>query len=305
MPPRHLSAHRVARLVAFTIAACTSTDAPTTADEQSQGSKVVVVSEGLVDGRSRKKVFSLTMTTTGSGAGTVAKSPSAAKYATGTLVTATASPDTGSSFTRWSGDCAGTEATCTVTMNSNLTVTAEFSTLATFALTLRSSGNGAGSISAAPSALAYPAGTTVTLSATPVTGSSFSGWSGACTGMATVCVVTMDTNQTVEAAFSNTKFDGTYSGTFNGTMSSTAGAMGLSGPIAFTIQNGIVTITAPGSGTGSVTTAGQGTITCNVGTLGPCTISGTFTVSGSTVTGSGNYGCPYGSGSSGTWTAHR
>lgn len=49
----------------------------------------------------------------------------------------------------------------------------------------------------------YSPGTVVTLSATPATGSTFAGWSGACSGTGS-CVVTMNASKTVTATFNST-----------------------------------------------------------------------------------------------------
>lgn len=84
----------------------------------------------------------------------------------------------------------------------------------TFTLNLTKSGPGKGGVdndkengtwcdeNCAENAHTYAAGTVVTLTANPSSGSSFEGsWSGACNGTGT-CVVTMNSNQTVNAHFS-------------------------------------------------------------------------------------------------------
>jgi hypothetical protein len=68
--------------------------------------------------------FKLTISKTGKG--TVTVSPSAASYAAGTAVTLTATPDPGSPWIGWAGACSGTATTCKLTMNTNLSVTANF-----------------------------------------------------------------------------------------------------------------------------------------------------------------------------------
>lgn len=60
------------------------------------------------------------------GKGTVTSNPVAASYAAGTVVTLTATPDAGQSWTGWGGACSDTATTCTLTMNANLSVTANF-----------------------------------------------------------------------------------------------------------------------------------------------------------------------------------
>ena len=70
--------------------------------------------------------YALTINRSGSGTGTVSNNPSGSSFARGTVVTLTATPDPGSSFMGWSGGCSGTTPTCTVTMSSNVIVTATF-----------------------------------------------------------------------------------------------------------------------------------------------------------------------------------
>src|SRR6185437_4199606 len=78
----------------------------------------------------------LTVTKAGTGTGTVTSSPSgidcgttcSAAFAQGTPVTLTATPDSGSTFAGWSGDCTNATGTCLVTMDAAHSVTATFTT---------------------------------------------------------------------------------------------------------------------------------------------------------------------------------
>ena len=78
--------------------------------------------------------FALTVSKAGSGTGTVTSQPGgiacgttcSASYGAGTSVTLTAAPDSGSTFSGWSGDCAGSS-TCTVSLSQARAVTATFS----------------------------------------------------------------------------------------------------------------------------------------------------------------------------------
>jgi hypothetical protein len=77
--------------------------------------------------------YTLSVYKSGTGSGTVTSSPSGincgdtclATFSPGTQVTLTATPSSGSTFAGWSGDCSGT-GSCTLTMNSNKTVVANF-----------------------------------------------------------------------------------------------------------------------------------------------------------------------------------
>ena len=79
----------------------------------------------------------LTVEKSGNGAGTITSNPAgiscgldcSEEYVVGQIITLTATADTGSEFTGWSGGgCAGT-GTCEVTMNAEVTVTATFTLL--------------------------------------------------------------------------------------------------------------------------------------------------------------------------------
>ncbi|MCX6047702.1 MAG: choice-of-anchor D domain-containing protein, partial [Chloroflexi bacterium] len=72
--------------------------------------------------------------------------------------------------------------------------------LAEYTLTPAMAGTGSGTVSLDPPGGTYIAGTVVTVTATPATGSTFTGWSGTCSGTG-LCAVTMDANQGVTANF--------------------------------------------------------------------------------------------------------
>ncbi|HWR26852.1 MAG TPA: PA14 domain-containing protein, partial [Candidatus Thermoplasmatota archaeon] len=72
-------------------------------------------------------LYTLTVNTVGSGL--VAKTPDQSTYSLGTVVTLTATPAQGYSFTGWSGDLTGSINPTTITMNGNKTVTATFTAL--------------------------------------------------------------------------------------------------------------------------------------------------------------------------------
>ncbi|CAN5778776.1 hypothetical protein BH11MYX3_BH11MYX3_01920 [soil metagenome] len=159
--------------------------------------------------------LTLFVTRGGNGTGTVTSSPAGIScgadcsetYVANQMITLTAAPSTGSTFTGWSGGgCSGT-GTCVVTMTAAITVTATF-TLTTHALTVTRAGNGSGAVTSNPAGIAcgadcsetYNYGTMVTLTATPSTGSTFTTWGGACTGTGP-CVVTMTQASAVTATF--------------------------------------------------------------------------------------------------------
>ncbi|HEX3798591.1 MAG TPA: Calx-beta domain-containing protein [Verrucomicrobiae bacterium] len=60
------------------------------------------------------------------GPGTITRNPQASYYSPGSAVIVTAAPSAGSQFTGWSGDVASTSNPLNVTLNNNLTITANF-----------------------------------------------------------------------------------------------------------------------------------------------------------------------------------
>ncbi|HEY7220929.1 MAG TPA: fibronectin type III domain-containing protein [Candidatus Binatia bacterium] len=161
----------------------------------------------------------LSVSKSGNGSGTVTSSPSGVNcgttctgsFTTGKVVALTATAASGSTFTGWSGDSDCSDGSVTLTVSKSCTATFQ---LQTFTLsvnlvkTVSTAGTGDGSVTSAPTGIncgtdcseAYSGGTSITLTATPVTGSTFTGWSGACTGTGT-CAVSMSANKSVTATF--------------------------------------------------------------------------------------------------------
>ncbi len=107
-------------------------------------------------------------------------------------------------------------------VNANHTIAASFTPL-TYTLSVTKNGTGSGSVSVSPTGTTFPAGTQVTLTAVPDANSLFSGWSGGCSGTATTCQGTMNSNVSVTATFT-IKTNTTY------TITATAGAGGSISP---------------------------------------------------------------------------
>lgn len=152
----------------------------------------------------------------GDGKGRITSSPKGVNCASecsrlfnsGTLVTLTARPAKASLFAGWGGACAGNQSrSCEVLMSEARHVMAYF-VPSHFALNVSKTGSGRGSVVSAEAGIhcgktcgrRQPNGSTVTLTATPATGSVFSGWGGACTGSDS-CTVTMTQARHVTALF--------------------------------------------------------------------------------------------------------
>jgi uncharacterized repeat protein (TIGR02543 family) len=229
--------------------------------------------------------YELTVSKAGTGTGTVISTPAGINcgsdcnesYNHGQSVSLTATADSGFAFTGWSGACSGVGA-CTVTMDGAKTVTATFSPV--YTLTVTKSGSGTGTVTSTPAGIncgsdcteEYPIGTAVTLTASPASGSTFSGWSGACTRTGT-CTVTMDVAKSVTATF-----------TPSYTVTATAGPGGTISPASRTVNHGAFTtftITPdPGYSIASVTgcNGNLNGITYTTGIITEaCTVTATFT----------------------------
>lgn len=130
--------------------------------------------------------------------GTIALSPAGGSYDSATVVTATATANTGYKFTGWSGACTGTGA-CSITMNAAKSLTATFASSVVPKYTLKTV-PGNGTIALSPTGGSYDSATVVTATATAPTGYVFGSWTGACTG-AGACSITMKKDTTLGATW--------------------------------------------------------------------------------------------------------
>jgi len=223
-------------------------------------------------------------------------------YLKDTQVTLTAYPDSGATFTNWSGGvCSGVGTTCDVTMSAAKTVTANFSTPTPtlHILTVQKTGNG--SVSSWPSGIScgadcnneYVAGLIVTLIATPDSNAVFAGWSGAgCTGTGS-CQVTMDVAKTVTATFASLGYTVSIERTGGGSGTVTSTPLGIncgsdcSEPFS---PNTLLTLTAaPFVGSNFAGWAGDGCNTNPTNTTCTFNVSSTRTITAVFTMGSNNY----------------
>lgn len=246
----------------------------------------------------------LTVVKMGGGSGTVTSNPGgincgntcSASFSNGSSVMLTATATGGASFAGWGGACSGTGA-CTVTMNGNQTVTATFNApIVMNTLSLNFAGTGGGRVTSQPAGIdctadcsaGFPAGTGVTLTASPSGGSTFAGWSGSgCSGTGS-CTVTMNANQSVTATFTappatNTlTVNRTGTGAASGTVTSQPAGINCGATCSANFTAGsqvILTATASGGATFTGWSGGgcSGTATCTVTMSGNVTVAANFT----------------------------
>ena len=126
--------------------------------------------------------YTLSVSTSPPGGGTVTINPQKSTYCAGDVVTLTATPNSEYEFNSWSGDASGSANPMTLTMNSNKSVTANFATTCTYALSVSTNPPSGVTVAVTPRKSTYCAGDHVTLTATPSSGWTFSYWSGDANG---------------------------------------------------------------------------------------------------------------------------
>ena len=242
----------------------------------------------------------------GLGSGTVTSTPvgincgatCSSTFPANTALTLTAVPAASSSFNSWTGCTSTSGATCSVTLTANATVTATFD-LVPRTLTVTPSGTGTGALTSSPAGIdcgvtceyAFPQNTPVILSASPVPGSAFSGWSGAGCSGTSICVVTMINDAAVTANFvANPKtLTVTKAGAGSGSVSSSPAGIdcGVTCEHAFP-QNTPVILSAspaPGSAFSGWSGAGcSGTSICVVTMTNDAAVTANFVANPKTLT---------------------
>jgi len=135
--------------------------------------------------------------------GTVSRNPNQANYAPGTIVSVTATPANGYTFTGWSGTSTSQNAALTALVDRDLTLTANFQYIPKiYTLSTSVSPQEGGSVTRNPDKETYTSGETVTLTATPASGYKFIEWVGLpAAGRANSVTVAMDGDKTVTANF--------------------------------------------------------------------------------------------------------
>jgi photosystem II stability/assembly factor-like uncharacterized protein len=161
----------------------------------------------------------------------------------------------------------------------------------TFALTVTEAGTGSGSVTSSPSGITCPttcsasfnSGTPVTLTATPAGGSTFAGWSGACTGTGT-CNVTMSAAKAVTATFNTTvttfALSVTLAGTGTGKVTSSPSGITCPSTCSANFNSGTAVVLTAAANSGSTFTgwsgACTGTGTCSVTMTAAKAVTATF-----------------------------
>ena len=171
-----------------------------------------------------------------------------------------------------------------------------------YTVMVTNAGTGSGTVASSPSGVdcgstcsaSFTSGTSIALSATPATGSTFTGWSGACTGTGS-CAFVVDVDKSLTATFttstSTTSTSTTYtltvstSGTGSGTVTSSPSGIACNSTCSRALPSGTtVTLTASTSAGSTFTgwsgaCAGKGT--CTITMSRARSVTATFTSSAS------------------------
>jgi len=161
--------------------------------------------DGYFDNLPPTTQYTLTVNVVGNGS--VSKSPDQATYASGTVVTLTATADAGWTFSGWSGDLTGSTNPDTITMDGDKTVTATFTEVTEeYDLTIAVDGVG-GTTDPVPGVYTHAEGANVPVTAVPDEGYVLDHWELDTVDVGTdnPYTVTMDANHSLTAFFTVSK----------------------------------------------------------------------------------------------------
>lgn len=148
--------------------------------------------------------YTLNVSSTNSGKITIDPARTDNKYYEGEKVTLLAETKPALVFQNWTGDLTGSTNPLVLTMDASKTITGNFSSIPTYKITVNRTG--IGEVILSPEGGEYTSGTVVTLTAKPVLGSVFQGWSGDLTGTVTTQTVTVNANKNIAATFTSDIF---------------------------------------------------------------------------------------------------
>ena len=144
------------------------------------------------------EMYTLETNIAGDTGGSVLRDPDRPGYNPGEIVTLTAVAEPGYTFSEWSGDLTGSTNPATITMNSDISITASF-TQDEYTMTLIPEGNGSFVIN--PDQVSYHYGDTVQLTANPESEWSFLEWSGDLTGNTNPATIIINGDTTITGTF--------------------------------------------------------------------------------------------------------
>lgn len=250
---------------------------------------------------------SMLISRAGTGEGSVTSAPlgidcgatCSAVFEPGQEIMLTAAPALGSTFMGWTGDCTGTGLTCTLTMSAARSVTATFNANV-YTLSVERAGTGTGTVASVPAAIdcgttcshPYAHGDDVVLIATEADGSTFTGWTGDCTGTNPFCAleITSDAMATATFALETHQVDASVTGP--GKIVSGMGGIDCGADCGQLYDHGrVVTLNAiANDGAAFVSWGGacaaELTSTCVITVTEAATVSATFAANQHTVTAS-------------------
>lgn len=196
-----------------------------------------ITGEHTITAQFKPVEYSVNVTVSPPGTGTVTKSPDKATYSHGEQVTLTATVIApGFNFAGWSGSgVSGTESEKTVTVTQNMNITATFAQ--SFTVTTGVNPAGGGTVNLNPPGPSYTPGTEVTVTAVANSGYTFTGWGGDLSGSNPSETITVNGNMNVVANFGQPQF------TFNAT-SAGNGTVGWTPKKDFYAEGEEITVTA-------------------------------------------------------------